>query len=187
MLDAALIAGLNHLLDGAGWARARLAPFAGRLAAFEMPPFRLALAITDAGRFEPAPEATGAPDVSIRLPPDAPFMLAQGLEKIMAAARVEGNAEFATELSFVFRHLHWDAEEDLSRIVGDIAARRMVQGADRLAAWHRQAASNLGENVAAYLVDENPVLVGTHEFTQFRAEVARLNAALLTLEKRVKL
>lgn len=186
MLDAALIAGLNHLLGGAAWARERLAPFTGRQAAFEMPPFRFSLVIGADGRFEPAPDPV-PPDVTIRLPADTPLLLPQGLERVMAAARVEGNAEFATELSFVFRHLRWDVEEDLSRLFGDITAHRMVQGAGRLAAWQKQAAAHLGENVAEYLVLENPTLVGTREFSAFREDVVRLNAALAALEKRVRL
>lgn len=184
MLDAALLAGLNHMLAGANWARARLAPYAGRHACFEMPPFRLAFVVGSEGGFEPAPDAMPA-DVTIRLPADTPFLLLQGLDKVMAAARVEGNAEFATELSFVFRHLHWDAEEDLSRAVGDIAAHRIVATGGRLMAWQRQVAYRLGENLAEYLVEENRMLVGMREFGAFREEVMRLNAALAALENRV--
>jgi len=183
MFDAALLAGLNHMLAGANWARARLAPYAGRRACIAMPPFRLAFAVATDGGFEPA-DADALPDVTILLPADTPFRLPQGLDKVMAAARVEGNAEFATELSFVFRHLRWDAEEDLAGLVGDIAAHRLVAGATRLADWQRQAAGHFGENVAEYLVQETGTLVGRAEFSAFAAETARLDAALAVLEKR---
>jgi ubiquinone biosynthesis protein UbiJ len=185
MLDAALIAGLNHLLQGAGWARDRLKPFAGRQANIGMSPFLLGFAVTPAGLFEPLPE-TAATDVTISLPADTPFLLPQGLDKVMAGARVEGNAEFATELSFIFRHLHWDAEEDLARLVGDIAAHRMVQSAQRIATWHRQATANLAGNLAEYLAHENRQLVTHEEFASFRETLARLNADLSRLEARCK-
>jgi ubiquinone biosynthesis protein UbiJ len=185
MLDAALLAGLNHLLAGANWARARLGPYASRHACFEMPPFRLAFVVNAAGCFEPVSDAA-PPDVTIRLPADTPFLLPHGLDRVMAAARVDGNAEFATELSFVFRHLHWNAEEDLSRLVGDIAAHRLVAGAGRLADWQRRAAGHFAENIAEYLVHEKGSLVGRDEFAAFAAETDRLDATLAGLEKRIE-
>lgn len=185
MLDAALIAGLNHLLRGANWARTRLGPFAGRRASIGIPSLQVTFAIGADGLFEPAP-ADAAADVTICLPADTPFLLPQGLEQAMAGARVEGNAEFATELSFVFRHLRWDAEEDLSRIVGDIAAHRMVRGAQRLAARQKQAAANFAGNLAEYLKYENSQLVTRQEFARFRETLALLNADLARLEMRSK-
>jgi ubiquinone biosynthesis protein UbiJ len=185
MIDSAFLAGLNHLLQGAGWAHARLIPFAGRHARFDMPLFQLGFAITPEGCFEPAPDSSG-PDVIIHLPADTPFRLLQGLDKVMAAARVEGNAEFATELSFIFRNLRWDAEEDLSHFVGDIAAHRLVQGAERVISWQKQAASNLSTNLVDYLVHENRTLVGFDEFATFRDELLRLDVALSKLEARCK-
>lgn len=185
MLDTAFLAGLNHLLDGAGWARDRLAPFAGRQARIDMPPFSAAFVVTAAGRCAAVGEET-APDVIVHLPADAPLRLLQGIDRVMAGVRVEGNAEFATELSFVFRNLRWDAEEDLSRLFGDIAAHRMVQGAGRMASWQREAALNLSANLAEYLTLENPLLVSRREFDEYREGVARLNSDLIRLEARCK-
>lgn len=186
MIDTALLAALNHLLQGAEWARTRLMVHAGRHACFDMPPFRFGFVITDTGLCEPQ-DGQASPDVTIHLPADTPFLLLQGLDRVMAGARVSGNAEFATELSFVFRNLRWDAEEDLSRLVGDIAATRIVEGGRRFAGWQKDAATRFGENVVEYLVHESPLLVGNAEFTEFREAVVRQNAALTALEKRVRM
>lgn len=184
MLDSVFLAGLNHLLTGAQWARTRLVPFAGRRARFDMPPITFGFEIAPDGGVipNPGPDVT---DVIIRLPADTPFLLPQGLGKVMALATVEGNAEFATELSFVFRNLRWDAEEDLSKFVGDIAAHRIVQGASHFADWQKQAVTNLAENVAEYLTIENPVLVQRDELLALREDIARLDADLTRTEKRV--
>jgi ubiquinone biosynthesis protein UbiJ len=184
MFDQAFLAALNHLLEGANWARIRLAPFAGRRARIEIPPFNFGFEIDEAGRVRQSldPAAT---DVIIRLPADTPFLLPQGLDKVMAAATVEGNAEFATELSFVFRNLRWDAEEDLSKLVGDIAAHRLVQGASRFMAWHKQAATNLAENLTEYLTLENPLLVSRQEFLVLRDGIAQFDATLNRTESRL--
>lgn len=183
MIDNALLAVLNHLLQGAEWARARLAPYAGRHACFDMPPFRFSFVIDAAGLCFAQADAS-APDVTVHLPADTPLRLLHGLDRVMASARVDGNAEFATELSFVLRKLRWDAEEDLSRVFGDIAAHRMVRGASCLAALPGETSRRLAENVVEYLVHEQGVLIGTAEFSSFRDELMRLNDALARLETR---
>jgi ubiquinone biosynthesis protein UbiJ len=183
MFDAAFLATLDHLLEGATWARDRLTPFAGRHARLVMPPFEAAFVVSAAGRCVAA-EDESAPDVIVHLPADAPLRLLQGIDQVMAGGRVEGNAEFATELSFVFRNLRWDAEEDLSHLIGDIAAHRLVQGAERFFGWQRQAAQNFAANFGEYLTMENPLLVSRREFSALREGIARLNADLARLETR---
>jgi ubiquinone biosynthesis protein UbiJ len=149
-----------------------------------MPPFEFGFEVTTAGTVvaNPDPALT---DVVIRLPAETPFLLPQGLDKVMAQATVDGNAEFATELSFVFRNLRWDAEEDLAKLVGDIPAHRMVQGANRFFAWQQQAATHLAENVTEYLTLEKPVLVPRVELLTLRDEIAQFDAALARAEKRL--
>lgn len=177
------LAALNHLLSQADWARAKLAPFAGRSAQLAMPPFQLAFAIRQDGYVE---ATAGNPDVVMTLPADAPLRALQGTEQVIAAARVEGNAHLATELSFVLRNLRWDAEEDLSRVVGDIAAHRLVQGAQVVAAWQKDAARNVAENLAEYLTEENPTLLRTQDLADHTAELALLRDKLSQLERRLQ-
>lgn len=183
MLEGAALAALNHLLGQAGWARQRLAPFAGRQARMDMAPWRLAFTVSADGLLAASADAA-APDVIVTLPADTPLLALQGIDKAMAGAHVEGNAEFATALSFVFKHLSWDAEEDLSRLVGDIAAHRLVAGVRTFGAWQRQAARNLTGNVAEYLVEEARLLVGQAELAAFKEENRQLAARLEGLEQR---
>ncbi|MHB1359952.1 MAG: ubiquinone biosynthesis accessory factor UbiJ [Rhodocyclaceae bacterium] len=184
MLQAALLAGLNHLLEGSGWASARLARYAGRRARFELPPVHLELRVAPDGLFE-LPSEQAAPDVVIGLPPETPFLLPQGIDKVMSLAHVAGNAEFATELSFIFRRLDWDVEEDLSAVVGDIAAHRLVRGAQQLVGWQKQAATRLAENLAEYLAYENPLLVPGADFIALREGIGRFGAELTEVEARL--
>jgi ubiquinone biosynthesis protein UbiJ len=184
VLDRFSLGALNHLLSQADWARAKLLLFAGRRARLAMPPFQLDLAIREDGYVEAAP-AGEPPDVTMTLPADTPLRALQGQDQIIAAARVEGNAHLATELSFVLRNLRWDAEEDLSRAVGDIAAHRMVQTASAIAGWHAAAARNLAENVAEYIGEENPLVARPQDVATFSGEVAELRDKLSQLEKRI--
>lgn len=184
MLGPLSLAGLNHLLGQADWARAKLMPFAGRCARLAMPPFQLDFAIRADGHVEPA-AADATPDVTMTLPADTPLRALQGQEQIIAAARVEGNAHLATELSFVLRNLRWDAEEDLARVVGDIAAHRAVQAASAFAGWQKQAARNLAENVAEYVTEENPLVARQQDLASFGAELRELGDKLAQLERRI--
>ena len=186
MLDRAVqvpLAALNHLLAEAAWARARLAPFAGRTARLNLPPWRLDLTIDELGQF--AVSSGAAPDVEISLPAGAPLLALTGPEAVARVAQISGSAEFADALGFVLRNLRWDFEEDLSKAVGDIAAHRIAGLVKDFAAWQRQAATNLAENLAEYFTEEQPTLARPAEVAGFVADVDRLRDDLARLEKRI--
>lgn len=183
MLDLPIIAALNHVIARAPWAQQKLTPFAGREAVFAMPPFRLQLLVTADGMFA---AGKGTPDVEITLPADTPLTALQGTDKVMRNARINGSVEFADTLGFVLRHLSWDVEEDLSRVVGDIAAHRIAASLRALTAWQKQAAQNLAENTTEYLRDETGLLPAPQEIGMFSSEVDRLRDDLARLEKRLQ-
>ncbi len=183
MIDHLFLAGLNHVLGQSAWAQARLKPFAGRHARFSMPPFDFGLAVTADGFFA---AGDGEADVRITLPPQTPLLALQGQDRVMQQVRVEGNAEFATELAFVLKNLRWDYEEDMSRAVGDIAAHRLAGGIRSLAGWQKQAAGNLADNLVEYATEENPLVVGHREHKMFADEIVELLEALQQTERRVE-
>ncbi|MCK9380481.1 MAG: hypothetical protein M0P95_05365 [Sulfuritalea sp.] len=184
-LPAPLMAAINHLLGQAAWARERLAPFAGHAAQIKLPPFEAAFLVGDDGCISvPLPEAEL--EVSISLPAATPLLALQGKDAVMRAARIEGSAEFAEALGFVIRNLRWDAEEDLSRVVGDIAAHRIVAGTREFAAWQQQAAQNLAENLAEYFTEEQPLIARDSDIGEFSGDVDRLRDDVARLEKRVQ-
>lgn len=183
MLEGLILGALNHLLGQADWARRQLSGFTGRRARFEMPPWRLAFRIGERGRLELADDQEV--DVTVVLPADTPLVALRGMDRAMAAAHVTGNAEFATALSFVLKNLRWDAEEDLSKLVGDIAAHRLVGVSSRLTSWQQRAARDFAENVAEYLGEEADLLVRARDLTTFRAELAEFNCRIELLEARV--
>lgn len=183
MIQQTVLGGLNHLLTQADWARVRLQPFAGRQAAFVMPPWRLAFRVSDRGQFEPVGEADT--DVTVELPADAPLLALQGIDRVPGSAHVTGNAEFATALSHVFKHLRWDAEEDIARLVGDVAAHRLVKGAETVIGWHRQLADRLAANLSEYLTEEAALAATGRDIKGFSRDVARLRDDTARLEQRL--
>lgn len=148
MLDLVVLAAGDRLLASAPWARARLVPFAGRRARLVLGPLTLDFRIAADGGIESL--GSGRPEVEITLPLAALWRLPQGRGALLAEARVSGSAEFAEALGFVLRHLEWDAEETLSRFLGDIAAHRLAGAAHGLAAAAAEAARRLADNLDEY-------------------------------------
>ena len=181
-----VIASFNHVLGQAAWARGKLQPFAGRSVRIAMFPFGLTFAVDRDGYLE-AGDATGdAVDLDIELPADAPLLALQGNDRVMKAARINGPADLANALSFVLGNLRWDIEEDLSKVFGDIAAHRIVEGLNVFATWQRQAVRNLAENVGEYLVEENQALAKGFEIDAFADDVRQFQGDLASLGSRIE-
>jgi ubiquinone biosynthesis protein UbiJ len=177
---------LNRLLDAEPEARARLAPFAGEVVELRAPPFpALTFTLLPGGKVE----AGGAePTLVVTLKPGFLAALAKGEDHLMRALEVSGNAPLASELMWLARHLRQVlpeiAEEDLSRAVGDVAARRLAQGASDFFAWQADAARRLAASFADYATEEKRMVVGRAEHDDFAAAVSALRDALERLEKR---
>ena len=175
---------LNRLLEAEPWARERLAPFAGMTVELRAPPLPgLRFVILPGGTLEAGGDD---PALTLTVRPDALPALLQSEEHFVRSVDVTGDERLAAEVMMLMRHLRWDAEEDLSRLVGDVAAHRLVGLARGFAAWQADAARRLAESLRDYAAEEKRVLVATAEFSHFSAEVARLRDAIERLEKRVR-
>lgn len=194
VLDAVL-AGINHVLNQHEWARERLRPFAGRgvrvVAGTPLGPTASTLNI-DAGGFLRRPLATESPDVAVTLdvqsPPDllVAFAGRGGLHDAMRQVRIEGDAGLAAVLGQVLPHLKWDAEDDLARVVGDVAAHRVVQGARQFLGFLGDLRGRAESAAVSWLVHENPTLVSVPQLQAHRASVRLLRDDIERLAKRVE-
>lgn len=178
--DAAL-QGLNHLLRRERPARELLRPLAGRTARIQAGPLALQFAIAPDGSLQ---ASDAAAQVTIDIDTRA---LAGGLADPAAALRdahVCGDAEFAQVLSRVADRLRPDPEEDLSRLVGDAAAVRIVAA---LRALRREAAdtgSRALRQLADYLAGERAWLASRGPYQRFAVEVNELAQAAERLAER---
>src|SRR5688572_20519504 len=181
-----LSAALNHLLEAEPRLRVRLAPFAGgvlELRAAPLPPLQLAVA--EGGRLAPAP-SSATPSLTVTLAPGALAAALGGEEHLLRSVEITGNAQLASEVMFLLRHLRWDAEEDLSRVIGDVAAHRVAGLAREIVALHRETASRIAEGLLEYALEERPMLVSREHLQALAAASARLRDGLERLEKRVE-
>jgi ubiquinone biosynthesis protein UbiJ len=179
-------AALNHLLAAEPWARERLAPFAGETIELGSPPFP-AVRLTIAPDGLVAAAAPGAePSLRVVLKPQAMAALARGEEHFLRAIEVDGDPRLADAVMALARHLRWDFEEDLSRVLGDVAAHRLAGAGRDFLAWQADSAQRLAESVADYLTEEKKLLIQRDELDALADSVARLRDGVERLEQRIR-
>ncbi len=178
-------AAVNHVLRSAPLAMERLRGHAGRTAEFHVGPIRFALTVQTTGEVTAAlPEAPR--DLHVRMSPFLLPRLALGEEAAFREIAMEGDMEFAQEISYLARNLDWDVEEDLSRAVGDVAARRIVAAGRSVSQWSRDAALRTAQGAAEYWTEEKPVVASRVKVDGFVREVGELRDAVERLEKRIE-
>ncbi len=186
-----LLRGLNALLRRESWARDRLAAQAGkslRLTAGE--PWTVQCVIASDGTVQPCDRAV-APDVVLSIPPERRRDLpgawrAEGLAGVTGLARIQGDAGLAHLVSDLARGLRWDVEDDLSRIVGDMAAVRLTRGARALAGGLRQAGRRAQDNLSEYLGEESGLGIQKTVFQAWASDRQGLDARLERLDVRLR-
>ncbi len=187
-----VVATLNHLLSRQPALAAKLAAHAGKVAAIDAGVMALALRVGADGLLQDA--AAGDADsakvpanVTIRVnPADLPQILAD-MSRAFAFVNISGDAEFAKTISDVANSLHWEAEEDLAPLVGDIAAVRIVRAGREAVDQMKTGSRKLVENLAEYLLEENPTLLYRSAGEAFASDVAVLRDDVERLAKRVAL
>jgi ubiquinone biosynthesis protein UbiJ len=183
-LDALPVA-INHLLAAEPWARAQLAPHANKTLDIVVKPFTIRLSVAPDGTVARAAASSGA-DTVVTLPFSAFARALSGArDAVLRDMQLEGDAEFAQAVSLVARNLRWDAEEDLSKFVGDAVAHRVVRAARAVGSEVVRANEKIVANVGEYLLDENPQLVRPHAVETLAAGIRRLRDDLARLEKRI--
>jgi ubiquinone biosynthesis accessory factor UbiJ len=175
---------VNHLLRSTPVAMERLRRHAGRTAAFRMGPVAFALTVQTTGEVTPA-VAGASHDLQVRVPPFLLPRLAAGEDAAFREIEMQGDAELAQEVAFLARHLGWDYEEDLSHVVGDIAAHRIGRAARGLHAWAKDAGLRAAAGAAEYWTEESPLIASRVKVEDFVRAVDTLREDVDRLEKRL--
>ena len=176
---------VNHVLKSAPRAMERLRPHAGRTVAFRSGPLAMALTIQTTGEVVAAVEGA-ASDLDVRVSPFLLPRLAAGDAAAFDMIEMQGDAALASDVAFLARHLRWDYEEDLSKVVGDIAAHRLAGAARGLARWSREAALRMGPGAAEYWTEESPLIASRARVASFAHDVAELRESVERLAQRIE-
>lgn len=189
MLNGQTAAALNHLLAAADWAREALRPSSGKVVAIDADLIGLRLAVLPDGFVVAADPALPA-DLHVVLSLATAARIAAGDTAARALVRTEGDEALARAVWHVATSLRWDAEEDLSRVTGDIVAHRFMRTLRGAADGARDAAVRLGEAAAEYVTEEGALSPPRAELEAFlgdvdalRDDVGRLESRLARLER----
>ncbi|WP_051293608.1 ubiquinone biosynthesis accessory factor UbiJ [Pseudoduganella violaceinigra] len=189
-LSMPVAATINHLLAQEPWARSELKLHAGKVAVIDASPAVLRLRVAADGMVEAAGSDAAAVTIRMKLS-DLP-LIAQNRERAFSYVQIEGDAEFANAISRLSQALRWEAEYDLEKLVGPIAAVRLVRGARAMVQGARNGQRKVAENVAEYFLDENPLLIRpvaaesfAADVTRFRDDVERASKRLEKLEQKL--
>jgi ubiquinone biosynthesis accessory factor UbiJ len=145
---------------------------------FESHGERMSLQTTHAG----ATDATlsGTPLSFLRLAGPAPDNALRA-----GAVQIQGDAEVAQTFSELLRAARPDLEEELSRVIGDVAAHQVGNVARSALGLARRASDTLVRNVAEYLQEEGRDVPSRTEAEEFMLGVDALRDATDRLEARI--
>jgi len=182
-LESPIIAVINHLLSRQPMLCDKLRAHAGGVACLEVGAIPLKLSVAADGLFQLAENAE--PNVTIRIKPaDLPQVM-MNMEKAFSYVTISGDADFARTISELANELHWEPEEDLAPFFGDIAAVRITQAARATLSQAKSGGRNFFENMAEYLLEENPTLMYRQAGEKFASDVAIIRDDVERLAKRI--
>lgn len=157
---------LNHVIAAEPAAQQRLLPHAGRCVEirFEgwpslLPPLpAVAFRVSAAGLLEwCGAEAPAAPELRVAVDASNPALaLARTLTGERPRIEVAGDAQFATDVNWLFDNLRWDVQDDLARLVGDGPARELARLGQGIAAGLREAVRTIGDVASRLRGGERP-------------------------------
>ncbi len=98
---------------------------------------------------------------------------------------LSGDAHVADDFSRLLALAKPDIEEELSNVVGDVAAHRLGEIARGVTDWGREARTTMGANIREYLQEESRDLPSRYEVEKFADNVDRLRDDVARLEARI--
>ncbi len=180
-----VVAAINHLLAQEAWARATLGLHAGKEALIDTGAVQLRMRVTRDGMVEPG-SADMPATVTIRVKlSDLPLIL-QNRDRAFSYVKIEGDAEFANTISQLSKGLRWEAEHDLEKFFGPIAAARLADGARSAATGVAATGKKFAENVAEFLLEERAVLIRPSQVSDMADAITRLRDDVERAAKRLE-
>jgi len=187
---AALEATINRYLALDPEGTARLADLQGKVILLEVAGFEARLYLI------PGPagvhlygDYAGAPDCVLRAAPLALARLGVSRRKedqlFSGEVRIKGDTHLAQAFNDFLSGLEVDWEEQLARLVGDVAAHRVGSRIRAAGRWRRHTADTLTEDVKEYLQEEARLLPGHYEVQAFLDEVDLVRDGVERLAARI--
>lgn len=96
-----------------------------------------------------------------------------------------GDAETAQQFQRLLEYAKPDVEEEVSTVIGDIAAHRLGNMARGIARWGRETRATMGDNIREYLQEESRDAPSRYEVDRFTQQVDTLRDDVARAEARI--
>jgi len=175
---------INHLIEQERWAHELLLPREGQSISIALPIGDFQIAIQE-GIFVNEGN-TNLSSVILVITQEAIWtFLKEGKSGAMKFVKISGDIDFAADLNRLAADLKWEVEEDLSKLVGDATARRVVLESQKMVHQTQLAMNDLKVGIRDYLVYEKNILVDSQQMNDFKSELRLLRDQLDRAEKKV--
>lgn len=181
---------LRRHIESSSQAQAVLARLEGKTLAikFRSGQWRLYAPVED-GEISLVTECDREPDVVVEASPLSLAKLSIGGDPRSLAAEelsISGDGQTGQDFLELFRMARPDWEEELSRVVGDVAAHQIGNLARDTIRWGNNAGATLAANIREFLQEESRDLPTQSEAQSFLDEVDSLSEDVARYEARLK-
>ena len=178
------VAAFNHVLAQNAWAQAQLSPYTGKTFQLRLLPAAFNLTLDASGAVRQATE--GMPDVTLIATPSGFLRYLSTQPRDVNLIHIEGDAEFGAALRDILSQITWEAEEDLSHLVGDVLAHRITGFAKNWLSWRERSVKAFALSASEYFNEEQALLAKPYHLAQFALEVTAVENAVNDLDKRIQ-
>jgi ubiquinone biosynthesis protein UbiJ len=190
---------LNHLIMQEAWANRLLSQHEGKLLLLQLPVGEVMLQISggyfSSYQLRTEGSVTDRQDNQTLIQPSVTFTVSQdavwgylsgGKTAALKHVKIAGDVDFASDLNRLATDLHWEVEEDLSKLFGDAVATKITERSKTMMAQGQAAIADLQTGIKGYLVNEKNVLVDQSTLVELKSELRVLRDDVERSEKRIE-
>ena len=173
---------LNHVLSQNDWMSSRLKKFHNKTILIKISELSIFFKVNKKGLLEHISQVKD-PDASISMPINS--FINQIIHKENKGITIKGDIDLAKEVSEILKKTKWDVEEDLSKIIGDVAANRLGILGGKFLNESKKVTISIAEAFKEYWEEEKPLIAKKTRVQQFLAEIDNINEDVERIEAKI--
>ena len=173
---------LNHVLSQNDWMSSRLKKFHNKNILIKISEISMFFKVNKQGLLEHISQVKN-PDASISMPIKS--FVNQIIHKENKGITIKGDIDLAKEVSEILKKIKWDVEEDLSKIIGDVAANRLGVMGGKFLNESKKVTISIAEAFKEYWEEEKPLIAKKTRVHQFLAEIDNISEDTERIEAKI--
>jgi len=173
---------INHILTQNEWMKDELIQFKNKIIQLQVDPFMLQFKVNELGQLVSC-DIQEHVDTTISLTSQA--FVRMVVTKQKKDITVSGDVDLANVFSKIMLKARWDYEEDLSYLVGDIAAVEIAKITRAFARDGKKGLQSVAENFVEYWQEEKQILTSKADVEKFNSEVDEIQEIFSRVEAKI--